>query len=178
MLKSQDTGATNASAADSFHNFGVNGANPASARTSASTASGSAKNARAHPGTDRSSGAGAGAAVHDFSIPDAGINIGADRDMDRWQFNDESPTRPGSLDDFNFAGRMPGSMSGIENNASWELIQLNLEEPLPDQGIIDELCVLLCRPFATSFATSRILALTLHSTGNKSTLKRSTPHCP
>ncbi|KAI2472189.1 hypothetical protein F4781DRAFT_428718 [Annulohypoxylon bovei var. microspora] len=74
-----------------------------------------------------------------FSVTNPSIGIASDRDMDRWRFNAESPQAGGNLDDFNFNGNISMNMSGIDNNFTWEMIGLGLEEPLPSQETIDEL---------------------------------------
>jgi hypothetical protein len=79
------------------------------------------------------------------------IGITSDRDMDRWQFNGESP-QTAALDDFNFNSNMTMGMNNVGGNFTWEMIGLGLEEPLPPQETIDELYV-LCR-----FRTSRPIA--------------------
>ena len=58
------------------------------------------------------------------------------RDVDRWQFNGESPPQPGNMDDFNFNSM---GMSSVDGAFTWEIINLGLEEPLPPQDTIDEL---------------------------------------
>jgi hypothetical protein len=85
------------------------------------------------------------AATASFNVTTPSITIANDRDMDRWPFNGESP-QAGNIDEFNFAGNMPGSMpvvmdnmSALPNNFTWEMIGLGLEEPLPPQETIDEL---------------------------------------
>ncbi len=60
--------------------------------------------------------------------------------VDRWQFNAESPPQPQSLDEFNFNGSIPMNMSTVDGgNFTWEIINLGLDEPLPQQETIDEL---------------------------------------
>lgn len=55
--------------------------------------------------------------------------------MDRWQFNNgnNSPQPQAAADAFDFSG-LP-----MQNNFTWEMIGLGLEEPLPPQESIDEL---------------------------------------
>lgn len=147
MLKSQDAGPAGASTADAPHGFTAGDARSAGlkagpgAKTGENGSISKTGNERSGSSTTMGSSSGAGGAG-DFSIPDPNsINLvgGTGRDLDTWQFNADSPQRPSSLDDFNFGSRMPGNMSGIDSNPTWEIIQLNLEEPLPDQRIIDEL---------------------------------------
>lgn len=71
-----------------------------------------------------------------FNVADPSVGIANGRDMDRWQFNGDSP-HAAPLDDFNFNGSM--GMNGVDNNFTWEMIGLGLEEPLPTQDRIDEL---------------------------------------
>ncbi|KAL7628267.1 hypothetical protein AAE478_002466 [Parahypoxylon ruwenzoriense] len=79
------------------------------------------------------------AATPNFNVSNPPISIPNDRDMDRWNFNGESPQAGGGLDEFNFSGNMPMNMSGMDNSFTWEMIGLGLEEPLPPQETIDEL---------------------------------------
>lgn len=79
------------------------------------------------------------AASANFNIQDPSIGIANARDRDRWHFNPESP-QPGALEDFNFSGNVAVNMSSMDNNFTWEMIGLGLEEPLPPQETIDELC--------------------------------------
>lgn len=62
-----------------------------------------------------------------------------------WQFN-QDPTPNGPVDDFNFAASLGLDMNGMENNFTWEIIGLGLDEPLPPQELIDELYVYQCFP--------------------------------
>ncbi|KAH6636717.1 fungal-specific transcription factor domain-containing protein [Chaetomium tenue] len=78
------------------------------------------------------------AATANFNVTDPSINIASSRDMDRWHFNADSPNNP-PLEDFNFNGGMAMGMGGVDNNFTWEMIGLGLEEPLPPQETIDEL---------------------------------------
>jgi hypothetical protein len=78
------------------------------------------------------------AATANFNVTDPSIGIASSRDMDRWHFNADSPNNP-PLEDFNFNGGMPMGMGGVDNNFTWEMIGLGLEEPLPPQETIDEL---------------------------------------
>ena len=133
MLKTQDAAS---GPADTLPGF-ASDAGPSSALPSASVGGSSAQNTAAQSGADQAISSGhATAAASDFAIPDATLNLAAGRD--NWQFNTESPPRQGSLDDFNFSSRIP-SMSGLDNNSSWEIVQLGLEEPLPEQSIVDDL---------------------------------------
>jgi hypothetical protein len=77
------------------------------------------------------------AGTANFNVIDPSLGGTANgRDMDRWNFNGDSPhTAP--LDDFNFNGGM--GIGGVDNNFTWEMIGLGLEEPLPPQETIDEL---------------------------------------
>jgi hypothetical protein len=78
------------------------------------------------------------AAAANFNVTDPSIGIASGRDMDRWHFNAESPNGP--IDDFNnFSSGMGMGMGGVDNNFTWEMIGLGLEEPLPAQETIDEL---------------------------------------
>ncbi|KAK4250505.1 fungal-specific transcription factor domain-containing protein [Corynascus novoguineensis] len=79
------------------------------------------------------------AATANFNVTDPSIGIASGRDMDRWNFNAaDSPNNP-PLEDFNFNGGMNMGMGGVDNNFTWEMIGLGLEEPLPPQETIDEL---------------------------------------
>ena len=62
-----------------------------------------------------------------------------------WQFN-QDPTPNGPVDDLGFAASMGLDTNGMENNSTWEMIGLGLDEPLPPQELIDELCVYQCFP--------------------------------
>ncbi len=81
------------------------------------------------------------AAKANFHVTDPSINIANSRDMDRWHFAAESPPQPGSIDEFNFNSNIPMTMNNVESNFTWEIINLGLDEPLPPQETIDELCV-------------------------------------
>ncbi|KAL2199700.1 fungal-specific transcription factor domain-containing protein [Corynascus similis CBS 632.67] len=79
------------------------------------------------------------AATANFNVTDPSIGIAGGRDMDSWNFNAaDSPNNP-PLEDFNFNGGMNMGMGGVDNNFTWEMIGLGLEEPLPPQETIDEL---------------------------------------
>ncbi|KAK4238237.1 hypothetical protein C8A03DRAFT_43979 [Achaetomium macrosporum] len=78
------------------------------------------------------------AATANFHITDPSIGIASGRDMDRWHFAADSPNPP-PLEDFNLNSSMGMSMGGVDNNFTWEMIGLGLEEPLPPQETIDEL---------------------------------------
>lgn len=67
-----------------------------------------------------------------LAVPEPPISL---VDPDRWQFNgDNSPQPPQSAPDtFDF------SSIPMQNNFTWEMIGLGLEEPLPPQDSIDEL---------------------------------------
>ncbi|KAK3995426.1 fungal-specific transcription factor domain-containing protein [Cladorrhinum sp. PSN332] len=69
-----------------------------------------------------------------FNAVDPSIGISGG---DRWPFNPESPSGP--MEDFNFNSNVGMGMGGVENNFTWEMIGLGLEEPLPQQDTIDEL---------------------------------------
>ncbi|KAK0612934.1 fungal-specific transcription factor domain-containing protein [Bombardia bombarda] len=71
-----------------------------------------------------------------FSVPDPSIAVAKSRDVDRWNFASESPN---VMDDFNFNSNITMGMGDVENNFTWEMIGLGLEEPLPPQDTIDEL---------------------------------------
>ncbi|KAK3906203.1 hypothetical protein C8A05DRAFT_12047 [Staphylotrichum tortipilum] len=79
------------------------------------------------------------AATANFNVTDPSIGIASSRDMDRWHFTADSPNPP-PLEEFNFNGGMGAmGMGGVDNNFTWEMIGLGLEEPLPPQETIDEL---------------------------------------
>ncbi|KAL2137091.1 hypothetical protein VTI74DRAFT_9697 [Chaetomium olivicolor] len=78
------------------------------------------------------------AATPNFNVTDPSIGIASSRDMDRWHFSGDSPNNP-PLEDFNFNSNMGMGMGGVDNNFTWEMIGLGLEEPLPPQDTIDEL---------------------------------------
>ena len=80
------------------------------------------------------------AAPTSFTVTNPSINIASDRDMERWQFNGESP-QTGTVDDFNFNSNMSMGLNNVGSNFTWEMIGLGLEEPLPPQETIDELFV-------------------------------------
>lgn len=73
-----------------------------------------------------------------YAVANQPLVVAGDRDMDRWQYNGESP-RTAAVEEFNFNGNMPMPMSNMNNNFPWEMIGLGLEEPLPTQETIDEL---------------------------------------
>jgi hypothetical protein len=73
-----------------------------------------------------------------FTVPDPSIGIASSRDMDRWNFNGESPQNA-PIDDFNFNSNLNMGVNEIDGNFTWEMIGLGLEEPLPPQETIDEL---------------------------------------
>ncbi|KAF4998851.1 hypothetical protein FDECE_11694 [Fusarium decemcellulare] len=76
-----------------------------------------------------------------LTIPNAQpMGLTGDRDMDRWNFNGESP-QTGTVDDFNFNASMGMNMgmNNVGGTFTWEMIGLGLEEPLPPQETIDEL---------------------------------------
>ena len=77
------------------------------------------------------------AATANFNVTDPSIAIASSRDMDRWNFNAESPN--GVIEDFNFNSNISMSMSNVDSNFTWEMIGLGLEEPLPRQETFDEL---------------------------------------
>jgi hypothetical protein len=77
------------------------------------------------------------ASTANFTVTDPSIGIASGRDMDRWHFNADSPNAP--IEDFNFNGSMGMGMGAVDNNFTWEMIGLGLEEPLPPQETIDEL---------------------------------------
>lgn len=70
-----------------------------------------------------------------LTVNDPSISLAAGADIDQWNFNgDNSPQPPqpaGDTFDFN---AIP-----MQNNFTWEMIGLGLEEPLPPQESIDEL---------------------------------------
>ncbi len=73
-----------------------------------------------------------------FTVGTPALGMSGDRDMDRWQFNGESP-QTATVEEFNFNGNMPLPMNTGGNMNTWEMIGLGLEEPLPRQDTIDEL---------------------------------------
>lgn len=74
-----------------------------------------------------------------LNITNATMGLTGDRDMDRWNFNGESP-QTGAIEDFNFNASMNmGGMNNVGGTFTWEMIGLGLEEPLPPQETIDEL---------------------------------------
>ncbi|KAB5580809.1 fungal-specific transcription factor domain-containing protein [Coniochaeta sp. 2T2.1] len=73
-----------------------------------------------------------------FTMPEAPIGIASSRDMDRWNFNGESPQNA-PIDDFNFNSNLSLGVNPMDGNFTWEMIGLGLEEPLPPQETIDEL---------------------------------------
>ncbi|KAK3311333.1 fungal-specific transcription factor domain-containing protein [Chaetomium strumarium] len=79
------------------------------------------------------------AATTNFHITDPSIGIASSREMDRWHFVADSPHAPPPLEDFNLNSGMGMGMGGVDNNFTWEMIGLGLEEPLPPQETIDEL---------------------------------------
>jgi hypothetical protein len=79
-----------------------------------------------------------GTAAPNFTVPDPSIAIASSRDMDRWNFNGESPQNV-PVDDFNFSNDLNMGVNSIDGNFTWEMIGLGLEEPLPPQDTIDEL---------------------------------------
>ncbi|CAK7265638.1 hypothetical protein SEPCBS119000_001615 [Sporothrix epigloea] len=152
LLKSQDAGSVDSAVADVLPgytgNVNFNNSAAPAARTGKNGSLSSSNN-------DAQSGASAALAINstnltaaappgsmDFTMSDSNASSmpgTAGRKIDAWQFKGDSPKRSRSNDDFNFGGRMPNSIDGMDHSASWEIIQLNLEEPLPDQGLIDEL---------------------------------------
>lgn len=77
-----------------------------------------------------------GAVAGNFGVPDSTIRIAPD--MDTWNFNADSPNGP--MDDFGFNNNVTGmGIGGVDNNFTWEMVGLGLEEPLPPQETIDEL---------------------------------------
>lgn len=77
------------------------------------------------------------ASTANFNVTDPSVGIASSRDMDRWHFNADSPNGP--MEDFNFNSNLGMGMGGLNNNFTWEMIRLGLEEPLPPQETIDEL---------------------------------------
>lgn len=70
----------------------------------------------------------------------APMAIGADWEMDRRNFNGESPQQGAPMDDFTFPPTTMGmNMNSVGGDFTWEMIGLGLEEPLPPQETIDEL---------------------------------------
>lgn len=93
-----------------------------------------------------------------FNVTTPNIALTANRDLDQWHTNDESPQNGSSnndfnpttgataaagntgsgMDDFSFNNNISMGMN-IDNSFTWEMIGLGLEEPLPPQETIDEL---------------------------------------
>ncbi|EFX04748.1 c6 zinc finger domain containing protein [Grosmannia clavigera kw1407] len=123
MLKSQDNMAVSgsATAADALKGYAVDG--------------GPGGSVNAALPAERTPSAG------DFHVADPSMGLSGGRDMERWQFNGESPPpRQGSLDEFNFGSRIPmNDIHPVDGNFTWEIINLGLDEPLPPQETIDEL---------------------------------------
>ena len=72
-----------------------------------------------------------------FAVNDASVNLASGSDMDRWNFNGDKSPQPQpqpAADAFDFS-----SLPMQNNNFTWEMIGLGLEEPLPPQESIDEL---------------------------------------
>lgn len=70
-----------------------------------------------------------------LAVPDPSINLATGRDADRWNFTgDNSPQPQQSVPDTFDFNAIP-----MQNNFTWEMIGLGLEEPLPPQESIDEL---------------------------------------
>lgn len=89
-------------------------------------------------------------------------------DLDRWNFaGDQSPQPPAPPDSFDF------SAIPMQNNFTWEMIGLGLEEPLPPQESIDELSGIP----PTSYMCRGPQTNTLQSIVIRSTLRRSTLPC-
>lgn len=93
-----------------------------------------------------------------FNVTTPNIALTANRDMDQWRTNGDSPQNNssnndfnataaaaaatgntgGGMDDFSFNNNISMGMN-IDNSFTWEMIGLGLEEPLPPQETIDEL---------------------------------------
>ncbi|KAI6713424.1 fungal specific transcription factor domain-containing protein [Diplocarpon mali] len=85
------------------------------------------------------SGIGLGAlSTGSFNISNASINLGNVAEADRWGFNGESPQPV--IDNIDFSAAHLNMDLGLDNTFTWEMIGLGLEEPLPPQETIDELC--------------------------------------
>lgn len=70
-----------------------------------------------------------------LSVPDPSIGLANSRDPDPWNFTgDNSPQPQQSIPDTFDFNAIP-----MQNNFTWEMIGLGLEEPLPPQESIDEL---------------------------------------
>lgn len=72
--------------------------------------------------------------------------------MDRWNFNGDKSPQPQpqpAADTFDFSG-----LPIQNNNFTWEMIGLGLEEPLPPQESIDELLDNLFPPALLCYAAA------------------------
>lgn len=88
-------------------------------------------------------------ATPSFTVNDPSVNLATARDMDRWNFNENNSPQPqAAADAFDF-NALP-----LQNNFTWEMIGLGLEEPLPPQESIDELLDSLLS--SSSCAVSRL----------------------
>ncbi|KAF3764776.1 hypothetical protein M406DRAFT_258289 [Cryphonectria parasitica EP155] len=74
--------------------------------------------------------------VPSLNVPDPPINAGGGRERDCWDFTGDNSPRPQQQqlapDTFDF------NSINMQNNFTWEMIGLGLEEPLPPQESIDE----------------------------------------
>lgn len=77
----------------------------------------------------------------DFNLPNTPIGLGGVNGSDGWAFNDNPQQAP--MDDLGFNTDMNMGMGLDDNNFTWEMIGLGLEEPLPPQESIDELFVFI-----------------------------------
>lgn len=90
-------------------------------------------------GTNKSTAGARPVQGSDFNVANATLGVNG-ADADRWAFNGESPHPP--IDGINFQSDINMGMAIDDNTFTWEMIGLGLEEPLPPQDTIDELCVL------------------------------------
>ncbi|KAH7626433.1 fungal-specific transcription factor domain-containing protein [Sordaria sp. MPI-SDFR-AT-0083] len=77
------------------------------------------------------------AAAANFNVPDRSRGMATGGGMDQWQFHGDSAS--GGLDDFNLGNNLGLGMNSMGGDFTWEMIGLELEEPLPSQETIDEL---------------------------------------
>ncbi len=76
----------------------------------------------------------------DFGVTNPDIAVVNDRDPERWRFPGESPQPV--MDEMGFNSQLDMNM---DQTFTWEMIGLGLDEPLPPQETIDELCVIYSR---------------------------------
>ena len=100
----------------------------------------------------------------DFNVLDPAVVGVGGVNAERWEYSGESPQQP--METFGFPGDSLTGMGIEDNNFTWEMIGLGLEEPLPAQETIDELYVILPHPISRSKLTNQ---LGLRFTSTKST---------